>query len=174
MANIFYSPLGNPEMWETCPDGYFSEATWLQKEEVAKKEREDEEYKKSLLPQNLYPVKYKEIVAAYEKALAKLTNKYPEMEQTTFYRQLSEANNILNSVASDTPFIDNAAIQRGVSRQALAQSINDNADTYAAISGYLTGKKYKLLKDLGSIDTATTESLLNLNIDFSVVDEEVV
>ena len=40
MENVFYSPEGNPEVWDTKPDGYFTEEEWeawnpLQPDEVA-------------------------------------------------------------------------------------------------------------------------------------------
>ena len=175
MSNTYYSPEGNPEIWDRKPKGYMSVAEWEVYSTAQQKIKDEEAEKERLLPQNLYIARLQEVETSYTKAMAKLTRKYPDAETSTFYRQLQEAKDyIANSVTADAPFIINAAKQRNVSPTSLANSILEQADTYAAISGYLTGLRHKFTKAIADIGPTSTEALLNVAIDYTIVDEEVI
>lgn len=175
MSNTYYSPEGNPEIWDRKPKGYMSVAEWEVYSAAQQKIKDEEAEKERLLPQNLYVTRLREVEASYVKAMARLTRKYPDAETSTFYRQLQEAKDYLaNSATADAPFIINAAKQRNISPTALANSILEKADTYAAISGYLTGLRYKYAKIIQDIGPTSTEALLNVDIDYAIVDEEVI
>lgn len=174
MSNTYYSPEGNAEIWEKKPKGYLTPEEWEYQQIVKQQTLDEEEKRRQLLPENLYPARIAEVESAYKKAMDKLTRRYPDAETSTFYRQLQEAKDyIANKNDLDVPFLINAANQRNVSPTALALSILEQADAYAAISGYLTGKRHKLLSEINAIGTSSTEALLNVAIDFTVVDEEV-
>lgn len=175
MNNIYISPEGNPEVWDKRPEGYFTEIEWEQKQLIQKQEAEELERQEAAKPSNLYPARLTEVEEAYTKAISKLTAKYPDTEAATFYRQLQEARDYLtDSDVADVPFLTNAAKQRNMSILELAHKIVDNADTYAALSGYFVGIRHRLVSELNAIGATDTQKLLDVNIDFSIVDEEVI
>ncbi|MGE8691093.1 MAG: hypothetical protein ACN6PJ_28375 [Achromobacter sp.] len=88
-----------------------------------------------------------EINAAYEAATAALALGYPESERETWPVQIMESAAVLAGEEVDTPWIDAAAVARGISRDQLAIKIRDMDVLYRQISGALTGKR-QALRDL--------------------------
>lgn len=69
-----------------------------------------------------------------------LTSDYPEREQSTFDLQRREAKEVLAG-GSDTLWIDSAAAERGITREALAESISSRDTEFRVKSGTLSGKR---------------------------------
>ena len=174
MSNTYYSPEGNPEIWDSCPEGYFTEAAWQQKQEIAAREKAEEELAIKLLPENLYAAKNTEIDDKYTAAMVRLNAAYTKDEASTFYQQLTEANLYTADNTTYNAFLENAAKQRGITVEELVTKILERADVYAAKAGYLTGKKAAFKATLRAIGNADSAALQDFAVDYTIVDEEVV
>ena len=94
-THTYYSPSGNPEIWEEKPEGYITQEEWdaaRAAEEAAAEAERLAEYNK---PENARVRKYAEINEGCQAALAALTATYPDRELLTFERQEREARTLL-------------------------------------------------------------------------------
>lgn len=175
MATTYYSPDGNAEIWNEKPENYCTETEWQMLIEAQKRIEEEEKLRIMMLPENLYESLLLEVDNKYNKAMVDLTKKYPDVESATFYKQLQEAKDFLQTGSlADAPFISNVAKQRDMSPNALATRIVEKADAHAAICGYLLGLRYKYRKAIETVGNTDTKALLDIAVDFTIVDEEVV
>jgi hypothetical protein len=100
------------------------------------------------------------ISADYQSAVNALTAGYPEDEISSWPKQEGEARAWVadNSVA--TPWIDAAAVSRGIAKADFVTLIIGNADALAPLHGTLTGKRQKLRDQIAALgDTPTQEQL---------------
>jgi len=108
--------------------------------------------------------KIEKLNASYDKLITELGEGYPDKEQASWPTQRDERLRLLAG-DTNTPWIDAAAAARGITREAFAELIADNADTFSARHGQLSGTRH-LIRD--SI-TATEDplELLSISCDLS-------
>jgi hypothetical protein len=100
------------------------------------------------------------INAAYQAAINVMSANYPAGEVGSWPKQEAEANALLLNANAATPWLDNAAAGRGMSRAELASRIIANAALFAPVHGQLTGKRQKLRDQVAALgDHATQEQL---------------
>lgn len=154
-AKIYYSPEGNPEMWNegTQPEGYFTEEQWKAKEEAMKQAYEEE----LLAQQNTYEYRYEEkldeINAYFREAMQELKDLYPEMEEETFTRQLNAVNAYLTTQdtnSSEYEFLHTMAEAREITVLELIEKIRKKASAYNLKVAELVGTRHKYLDALNA------------------------
>ncbi|NYT25405.1 hypothetical protein H0A73_17530 [Alcaligenaceae bacterium] len=80
----------------------------------------------------------------YQMRTAVLAADYPEDEQKSWPVQIAEAAIVLGADDQPTPWIDNAAVARGIARETLAALITAQDTAYRAYHGQLTGIRQAL------------------------------
>lgn len=170
MADTYYSPFGNPEIWEEKPEGYITQEEWdaaRAAEEAAAEAERLAEYNK---PENARIRKYAEINEGCEAALAALTATYPDRELLTFERQEREARALLaGDSATDVAHITAIAQERGIPVEELAQKIIAKADAFALASGLLIGMRQKYEDQLNALgEDATAEQIRAITVSYSL------
>ena len=170
MADTYYSPFGNPEIWEEKPEGYITQEEWdaaRAAEEAAAEAERLAEYNK---PENVRIRKYAEINEGCEAALAALTATYPDRELLTFERQEREARALLaGDSATDVAHITAIAQERGIPVEELAQKIIAKADDFALASGLLIGMRQKYEDQLNALgEDATTAQIKDITVSYSL------
>lgn len=133
--DTFYSPKGNPEIWNEKPDGYMTQEEWDAAHPAPEPEPEPLESIKSR--------KLTEINAAYTAAIANLTPTYPDDERLTFDKQEQEARDWLADNFASTPFVDSLAAGRQMDKAELVNRIIAKADAFTIASGSLTGQRQR-------------------------------
>lgn len=131
----FYSPKGNPEIWNEKPDGYITQEEWDATHPAPEPEPVPLEELKSR--------KLDEINNAYQQAIATLTPTYPNDERLTFDKQEQEARTWLVDNSASTPFVDALAAGRQMDKAELVNRIIAKADAFALASGSLTGQRQR-------------------------------
>lgn len=169
MADTYYSPFGNPEIWEEKPEGYITQEEWdaaRAAEEAAAEAERLAEYNK---PENVRIRKYAEINEGCEAALAALTATYPDRELLTFDKQEAEARAYLSDPSSaTTPILTAIAQGRGIPVDELAQKIIAKADAFALASGALIGQRQWYEDALESLGPdATTAQIEDITVSYS-------
>lgn len=142
----FYSPKGNPEIWNEKPDGYMTQEEWDAAHPAPEPEPEPLESIKSR--------KLAEINDAYQQAIATLTPTYPDDERLTFDKQEQEARAWLADSSTPTPFVDALAAGRQMDKAELVSRIIAKADAFALASGSLTGQRQRYEDMLDVAETA--------------------
>lgn len=142
----FYSPKGNPEIWNEKPDGYMTQEEWDAAHPAPEPEPEPLESIKSR--------KLTEINDAYQQAIATLTPTYPDDERLTFDKQEQEARSWLADNSTPTPFVDALAAGRQMEKAELVSRIIAKADAFALASGSLTGQRQRYEDMLDVAETA--------------------
>ncbi len=97
--------------------------------------------------------KLREINAAYEEALARVTADYPPSERLSFEKQEAEASAWTADGAAPTPFMDALAAGRGVDKATLARKILEKAALFATLTGALTGQRQRFEDETASART---------------------
>lgn len=143
---VFYSPKGNPEIWNEKPDGYMTQEEWAAAHPAPEPEPEPLESIRSR--------KLAEINAAYQQAIATLTPTYPDDERLTFDKQEAEARAWLADNSTPTPFVDALAAGRQMDKAELVSRIIAKADAFALASGSLTGQRQRYEDMLDVAETA--------------------
>lgn len=168
-THTYYSPSGNPEIWEEKPEGYITQEEWdaaRAAEEAAAEAERLAEYNK---PENARVRKYTEINEGCQAALAALTATYPDRELLTFDKQEAEARAYLSDPSSaTTPILTAIAQGRGIPVDELAQKIIAKADAFALASGALIGQRQWYEDALESLGPdATTAQIEDITISYS-------
>jgi hypothetical protein len=88
--------------------------------------------------------KIAEVAAKCATTLAPIKDGYPEGEQQTWTKQEDEARAYKADPNSSTPLLAALAIARGVTIADLSGRVIAKADTFAAVSGALIGKRQRL------------------------------
>lgn len=169
-THTYYSPSGNPEIWEEKPEGYITQEEWdaaRAAEEAAAEAERLAEYNK---PENARVRKYAEINEGCQAALAALTATYPDRELLTFERQEREARALLaGDSATDVAHITAIAQGRGIPVEELAQKIIAKADAFALASGLLIGMRQKYEDQLNALgEDATAEQIRAITVSYSL------
>ena len=97
--------------------------------------------------------KLREINAAYEEALARVTADYPPSERLSFEKQEAEASAWTADGDAPTPFMDALAAGRGMDKATLARKILEKAALFAAVTGALTGQRQRFEDETASART---------------------
>ena len=168
-THTYYSPSGNPEIWEEKPEGYITQEEWdaaRAAEEAAAEAERLAEYNK---PENARARKYAEINEGCQAALAALTATYPDRELLTFDKQEAEARAYLSDPSSaTTPILTAIAQGRGIPVEELAQKIIAKADAFALASGALIGQRQWYEDALESLGPdATTAQIEDITVSYS-------
>lgn len=168
-THTYYSPSGNPEIWEEKPEGYITQEEWdaaRAAEEAAAEAERLAEYNK---PENARIRKYAEINEGCQAALAALTATYPDRELLTFDKQEAEALAYLSDPSSaTTPILTAIAQGRGIPVEELAQKIIAKADAFALASGALIGQRQWYEDALESLGPdATTAQIEDITVSYS-------
>lgn len=93
---------------------------------------------------DLKAAKLNEINAAYSAAVRVLASGYPDEERESWPVQIMEARALIDDSSADTPWIDSAANDRGITREVLADLIIAQDSAYRVIHGGLSGTRQRL------------------------------
>lgn len=102
---------------------------------------------------------------AYEAATLAITADYPQLEKDTWPTQDQEAAAWLASAAALTPWIDRAAVERGIDREEYLRRTIVKSRQFKALSSFLTGRRQKYEDQIKAggdpvLDYALTPELL--------------
>lgn len=97
--------------------------------------------------------KLAEINRAYTQAVQTLGADYPEDEQKSWPVQIMEARELVANPDADTPWIDAAASDRGITREALADLIIAQDTAYRVIHGGLSGTRQRLRDEIDAAES---------------------
>ncbi len=100
------------------------------------------------------------INAAYQAAVKAMTRGYPEQEVGSWAKQEAEARAWLIDGNAATPWIDGAAVARGMNKAELVDRIIANAARFAPAYGQLTGKRQKLRDQIAALGEHPTQQQL--------------
>lgn len=154
--NIFYSPEGNPEIWEIPPKGYISEEDFL-----LLKEKENNEL------DVIFKRKLKEINDKCSDILSSLSEPYPKEEVLTFERQEREAKEYKSDNSALVPFIRSLSKSRKINLDELVEKILNKAFIYSQKYGSIIGMRQKYEKVLWNLKSnESTEQMKTMNIDY--------
>jgi hypothetical protein len=101
------------------------------------------------------------IDSAYEAAVKEMTNGYPGDEVGSWPQQEAEARAWLTDASASTPWIDAAAVGRGVDKAALIEKIITKATLFAPAHGQLTGRRQKLRDQIIALGDNPTQQQLD-------------
>lgn len=93
----------------------------------------------------------------YEKCTEVLESAYPESERVSWGIQSQEAALVLKDAESTTPWLDAAALARGVTRVEMAVLISEMDNAYRTTHGKLTGSRQAIRNQI--VAAATLEEL---------------
>ena len=173
MSNVCYSPEGNPEIWEVCPEDYTSEKEWNLQLQAKEKEAHDAAERERLKPESLLVEKRKEIDEKYNWAMSQLISEYPEMEATLlFEKQAADVAEYKRSGNVST-FLSTLAETRMISVDDLVYKIEKRKEAYDKTAATLLGIRHYYKDNLDSLgDSITTEQLLDLDISYAIPKED--
>jgi len=97
--------------------------------------------------------KIQEIRTEGANRLEQIANPYVLGERLTWAIQLEEAAKYLSDNTANTPFIDQLAIYRNITKADLVTKIMENANAFRAASGMILGIQQKLLDQIDLITT---------------------
>ena len=98
---------------------------------------------------------------AYEEAIKAMTDGYPGDEVASWPQQEAEARAWSTDATTRTPWIDAAAIMRGVDKAALVDKIIAKASVFVPAHGQLTGKRQKLRDEITALGDNPTQQQLD-------------
>lgn len=101
----------------------------------------------------------------YESAIAAMTAAYPSSEIATWERQRAEAVAWEADNAALTPWLDIAALARGIDREAFISKTLEKASLFALASAYLTGTRQRYE---GEVNKAALPTLLTMEFDYTL------
>ena len=168
MANTYYSPDGNAEIWKKKPAGYYTVEAWELKckaEEAAAKEAAE---RAKFTFTNMYTQKLQEINTKFDTAMSVLTRKYPEAEAATFTTQETAAKSFLSGSSEYVPYLTLLADSREITVPELVAKIMKNAAEYHTNTAELIGTRHKYLDLLSSFPDTTDPAIIR-DIDVSYI-----
>lgn len=105
-----------------------------------------------------------QLTGEYERRMQIIAAAYPPAERESWPVQTSEARALLADAQALTPWIDAAAMVRGVDRAELAQRIVAKDDAYRSIHGALTGARQRI-EDVIDAAGDDAEALIAVDVD---------
>lgn len=110
-------------------------------------------------PEQLREAAQARINAAYEQAVMKLIAGYPNREIESWAKQEIEARAWLKDRNTVTPWIDSAAMARGIPKPEFVAKVIEQADALAPMHGALSGKRQYLRDQIDALTNPTQEQL---------------
>lgn len=151
----YYSPNGNPEVWEKMPDGYVTEEDWF----ATHPEQEPtlEEVKAAKLA---------EINAGCDAILKQAVSGYPETEQQTFYKQDAESAAYLENPETETPFLTILAAARGIDLATMVTKVRAKTDAFSRLSAFICGQRQAMEDKLENCKTI--EEIQDIKVEYDI------
>jgi len=112
-------------------------------------------------PDQMKAVAVARINTAYQSAVRELTAVYPEEEVKSWALQEAEAKAWFSNPQAHTPWLDNAADARNMSKADLAAKIIVKAAAFARVHGQLTGKRQRLQAMIAALGDFPTQQQLD-------------
>ncbi len=109
----------------------------------------------------LIAVAHARINTDYEASVNQMTAGYPPNEISSWPKQELEARAWTTDELALTPWLDAAAVERGIPKSVLVTKVIENANAFAPLHGYLTGKRQKLRDQIEALGAEPTEAQLN-------------
>lgn len=172
MANTYYSPDGNAEIWKSKPAGYYTVEAWETKckaEEAAAKEAAE---RAAFTFTNMHAKKLQEINTKFDTSMSVLTRKYPEAEAATFTTQETAAKSFLAGSSEYIPYLTLLADCREITVPELVSKIMKNATVYHTYTAELIGTRHKYLDLLSSFPDTTDPAIIrDIDVVYTLVGE---
>lgn len=151
----YYSPNGNPEVWDNMPDGYVTEEDWF----ATHPEQEPtlEEVKAAKLA---------EINASCDAILKQAVSGYPETEQQTFYKQDAESAAYLENPETETPFLTILAAARGIDLATMVMKVRAKTDAFSRLSAFICGQRQAMEDKLENCKTI--EEIQDIKVEYDI------
>lgn len=121
---------------------------------------------KEAILENTKQAKINLLNTQYEKCAEVLESTYPESERASWGIQSQEAALVLKDPESITPWLDAAALARGVSRVEMAELISEMDTVYRTTHGKLTGSRQSIRNQI--VAAATLEELSEVQTQIEV------
>lgn len=173
MSKVCYSPEGNPEMWDTCPDGYITEESWLATKAAEEKAAHDAAEAERLKPENLLIERRLEVDDKYEAVMKDLIAEYPEAESTLLFEKQSRDVEEYKKTGNVSDFLMTLANTRMISVDTLVGKIEKRKQRYDKLAATFLGIRYYYKDALDSLgEDATTQQLLDLDISYAIPKED--
>lgn len=151
--STYYSPNGNPEVWDEKPENYFTKEEWFATHPIPEESFDEVKTKKLL-----------EINSKCDSILKKAVATYPETEQQTFYKQDAEsAAYIENPETAETPFLTVLAATRGIELSEMVQKVRAKTDTFALLSAYICGQRQAMEDKLDACESIKEIEAIEVN-----------
>ena len=155
----FYSPIGNPEVWATKPNDYYTEAEWIvsqpQPEPLPEPTLED-----------LRTAKIVEINKGYNAVMAYIQADYPAEEVLSWGRQASQARELLVNPDAEAVFVRVLASQKNISVNEMRDRILRNATNWEPIAALLTAQRQ--IMEEAAYMAQTIADVENIKVGYSV------
>ena len=105
---------------------------------------------------------FKRINLGYSLAVGSLIASYPILERESWPSQVSEAKLILSGSTEETPWINSAALARGVDKTELATKIINKDLAFRSLSGNYSGIRQRLEIQIENITEVSLDSITAL------------
>lgn len=112
-------------------------------------------------PANLKAVALNRIDNAYQAAVRSITGEYPRDEVESWSKQEAEARALLSGSDIQTPWLDSAAAERGITKAELAVRIINKVNRFVPLHGALTGRRQKLRDQIAALGDEPTQAQLD-------------
>jgi len=104
------------------------------------------------------------LAAEYRKHIQVIAAGYPLSERESWPVQTEEARSLESDPAAATPWIDAAALARGLDRLVLAKRIREKDDKYRQVHGLLTGTRQRIEDQIDAADDALALSQIDVTV----------
>lgn len=156
-------------MWDTCPDGYITEESWLVAKAAEEKAAHDAAEAERLKPENLLAERRLEVDAKYEAVMKDLIAEYPDAEAVFTFNKQAEDAAYFRKTHIATPFLRTIADTRMLSVEELVNKIERRKEAYEAAAAVALGLRYYYKDALDSFVDPTAQQLLDLDISYAEV-----
>lgn len=112
-------------------------------------------------PTALIALAHDRIDAAYQTAVNAMTAGYPEDEVKSWSKQETEARAWVADNTVSTPWLDGAALARGITKSELVSKVIEKASLFAPLHGQFTGKRQKLRDEINALGPTPTQAQLD-------------
>ena len=153
--STYYSPNGNPEVWNERPDGYFTEEEWLSAHPQPELSLEE-----------VKAAKLAEINAGCDAILKQAVSGYPETEQQTFYKQDAESAAYLENPETETPFLTILAAARGIDLETMVTKVRAKTDAFSRLSAFICGQRQAMEDELDAC--ASVEAVQTIRVSYQM------
>lgn len=104
------------------------------------------------------------LAAEYRRRIQVIAAGYPLSERESWPVQTEEARALESDPAAATPWIDAAALARGLDRLVLAKRIREKDDKYRQVHGLLTGTRQRIEDQIDAADDALALSQIDVTV----------